>query len=188
MEFTTVKKLMVPRQEYVTLPDSSTLYEAVVALENHEKESGKQRLHTTIIVVNQSDQAVSRLSIFDFMRGIEPKYNEISSINLNHFGFSNDYLESIFKKSGLWAEPLEKLCAKAVHIKIKEIMLDLSPSETIHISDSLNKALHKMILNKHESLLVMDDRDKFAGMIRSIDLFKLIREQIRECNYEKSQE
>ncbi|MFO7726787.1 MAG: CBS domain-containing protein [Desulfonatronovibrio sp.] len=185
MDVMTVKDLMIPRQDYVILAESSTLYEAIVALDNLDDKVDR-KTHSTIIIEDRAGKTVSRLTIFDIMRGIEPKYQEISNLNLNHFGFSNDYLESLFKDSDLWGEPLEELCSKVPHVKIKDIMLDISPSETILIHDSLDKALHKMILNKHRSLMVMKDNGRFAGMIRSIDLFNLIRTQVKKCNPVKS--
>lgn len=180
MQQTTIKDLMIPRDNYLILEESSSLIQAMTALADRQKE-GCCPVHNTVFVRNEKDQIVSRLTIFDLMRAVEPKYKEVTGLNLNHFGFSNDYLESIIKTNDLWAKPLEELCAKVPRIKIRDIMLEIPKSEKISISEDLHRAMNRMILNHHHLLLVYDANDRFAGTLRSIDLFKLILNLVEQC-------
>ncbi len=178
MKKMSVRDLMVPRDEYVTLSDSSTLYEAVMELNRQQKEKAESA-HTTILIKNDSGKIVSHLNIFDVMRGIEPKYSEVSS--LSRFGISEDLVEQIFRDSEPWAYPLDELCSKAPRILIKDIMLEFSKAETIRVDDDLNKAIHKIVVNQLHSLMVFDENKEFAGILRSIDLFNLLRSQVEAC-------
>jgi Mg2+/Co2+ transporter CorC len=179
----TVRDLMVSRDEYITLSDSSTLYEAVMELNQQQKEKG-DLAHTTILIKNESGKIVSHLNIFDVMRGIEPKYREVSS--LSRFGISDDLVEQIFRDSEPWAYPLDELCSKAPQILIKDIMLEFSRAETIPVDDDLNRAIHKIVVNQLHSLMVVDENKEFAGILRSIDLFNLLRSQVEACKLDKS--
>lgn len=169
---------MVSKDEYVTLKDSSSLYEAVMELNRQQKENG-ELAHTTILIKNDSGKIVSHLNIFDVMRGIEPKYNEVSS--LSRFGISDDLVEQIFRESEPWAYPLDELCSKAPRILIKNIMLDFSKAEMIRVDDDLNRAMHRIVVNQLHSLMVFDENKEFSGILRSIDLFNLLRSQVEAC-------
>ncbi len=179
----TVQDLTTSKDEYITLSDSSTLYEAIMQLKKEQTEKG-ELAHTTILVQDPSGKVVSSLNIFDVMRGIEPKYNKVS--NLSKSGISDDLVEFIFKNSAPWANPLDELCAKTPQILVKDIMLSISKAETVTISDDLNKAMHKMIVNQLHSLMVFDDNQEFVGILRSIDLFNLLRSLVEECKLEQS--
>ncbi|MFW5731268.1 MAG: CBS domain-containing protein [Desulfonatronovibrionaceae bacterium] len=185
MKQTTIKDMMIPRDQYLILDESSSLIQAMIALAERHKE-GCGPVHNTVFVSNSRGEIVSRLTIFDLMRAVEPKYQEVTELNLNHFGFSNEYLESILKTNDLWAKPLEELCSKVPRIKIRDIMLKIPQSEKISISEDLHRAMNRMILNRHHLLLVYDRNNQFTGTLRSIDLFQLILNLVEQCQLKKS--
>jgi predicted transcriptional regulator len=65
-------------------------------------------------------------------------------------------------------------------------MPEISKAESIQVNDDLNRAMHKMIVNQLESLIVFDDEKNIVGLIRSIDLFNLLRSLVEECKLEQS--
>lgn len=179
----TVREFMVPKDEYITISDSASLFDAVMELNKHQKEKG-DKAHSTILVRDDSGKIISHLNIYDVMRGIEPKYNQVSG--LSRFGISGDLVEQIFRESAPWANPLEDLCSKAPQIIVRDIILKFSKAETIRIDDNLNSAIHKIVVNQLRSLMVFDENKEFAGIIRSFDLFNLIRSQIEVCKLDKT--
>jgi hypothetical protein len=179
----TVRDLMTSKDEYVILSDSSSLYEAIIKLKQEQAKKGGLA-HTTVLIQDQAGKIVSQLNIFDVMRGIEPKYKKVSG--LNRVGISNDLVESIFKDSAPWAMPLNELCSKAPKILVRDIMPEISKAESIQVNDDLNRAMHKMIVNQLDSLIVFDDEKNIVGLIRSIDLFNLLRSLVEECKLDQS--
>ena len=70
MEIITVEDLMVPIEEYVTIHDEATLYEAVKALEKVQEEQDRKRyhyLHRAILVLNKNGKVVGKISQLDVL-------------------------------------------------------------------------------------------------------------------------
>ncbi|MBT8763771.1 CBS domain-containing protein [Desulfohalobiaceae bacterium Ax17] len=180
MRRTFVQDIMIPKDEYVCVTKDTTLYEAILKLKQQHVKT-KEKTHTTIIVVDKLGKVLSQLTILDVLRGIEPKYREISDLDLSRFGYSTDFMESILKTHELWAHPLEELCKKVPQTLIKDIMRPLEKSETISATTTLDKAAHQMILNHCHALIVFNEQGQFIGLLRSIDLFNLVCSIIENC-------
>ncbi len=58
---------------------------------------------------------------------------------------------------------------------------DIDTNETVSTEDSLDLAVHKMVMNNYTLLLVEED-GSFVGVLRSIDLFFFICEQVEKCD------
>jgi len=57
MKITTVRDLMVPLEEYATVPEEATLFEAVVALEQAQESLDRNRykyLHRSVLVYDKN--------------------------------------------------------------------------------------------------------------------------------------
>lgn len=182
MKKITIKDLCTPKDEYIILSEASTLYEAIMQLNQQQKEMG-ELAHSTVLIKDQSGKIISHLNIFDVMRGIEPRYKQVE--NLSSAGISEDLVKQIYRDSQPWTNPLTDLCSNAPQIQIKDIMPGLSKTETISVNDELNMALHKIVVNQQHSLLVFDD-EEFTGVLRSIDIFNLIRSEVEKCKLDQS--
>ena len=177
-----VKSLMVPLNEYATVSEKATLYEAVIALEESKQRFDKNRhQHRAILVLDENNNIKGKISQLDVIRGLEPRYKEMGQIKgISHTGFSIDFFRSMIEKYNLWERPLDHICSKASEIKVKDVMYTPTESEYVDEDGSLNEAMHQLIMGRHQSLLVMRDR-KIVGILRLTDVFEEVYHRIKAC-------
>ncbi len=175
MEAITIKDLMVPLEEYATVPDSANLYEAVLALEDaQEKFDHLPYKHRAVLVYDEKDRIVGKLGQLDIIRALEPKYGDMGNIkSLSRFGLSGKFISSIMENNYLWEKPLTDICKKGANIKVKDFMH--SPVEGEYVSEdaTLEMACHQLVLGHHQSLLVTRE-DKIIAILRLTDVFNAI--------------
>lgn len=185
-----VRDLMVPLEEYATVSENASLYEAVIVLEKAQEDYLKVRKksiypHRAILVLNPQGQVIGKVSQVDAIKALEPKYQElISSRNMATMatsGFSSDFLRNMFQPYGLFAKPLAFLCKKAARVKVREIMYTPDQGEFVKDDDTLDIAVHQFIMGRHHSLLVTDEKDAIVGILRLVDVFTEIATAIKAC-------
>jgi predicted transcriptional regulator len=177
-----VKDLMVPLEEYATVSEDATLYEAVVALEEAQKGFDQTRdRHRAILVLDKQGKVVGKLSQHDVIRGLEPSYDRIGDFRgSSRMGFSPEFIRSLLKNYALWEKPLKEICRKAAEIKVKDIYYTPTKGEFVREEDTLNTAIHHLIVGHHQSLLVTRGHD-VVGILRLSDVFREVCQMIREC-------
>jgi CBS domain-containing protein len=177
-----VRDLMVPLEEYATVSEDATLYEAVVALEEAQMRFDKRKdPHRAILVLNKEGKVVGKLSEHDVIRGLEPKYDRIGDFKgSSRMGFSPEFIRSLLKNYGLWEKPLHEICRKASEVKVKDIYYTPTKGEFVKEDDTLNTAIHQLIVGHHQSLLVLRGQD-VVGILRLSDVFREVCRLIKEC-------
>lgn len=167
-----VKDLMISLQDYATVSQEATLYEAVVALEEAQQRMHEHCYpHRAVIVLDENGHTVGKLSQFDFIRALEPRYQEITdSRALDRFGLSAGFIRSMIDSQGLWQKPLDNLAQKAARIKVKDAMYTPAAGEFVGENASLDEGIHQLIMGHHQSLLVTRD-SKVVGILRLTDVF-----------------
>ncbi len=175
MDVMKIKDLMVPLEEYATVPNSATLYEAVLALEEaQEKFDHLPYKHRAVLVYDSKNQIVGKLGQLDIIRALEPKYGEMGNIkSLSRFGLSSKFISSIMKNNYLWEKPLTHICKKGADIKVKDFMHTPVEGEYVNEDASLEMACHQLVLGHHQSLLVIRG-DDIIGILRLTDVFNAI--------------
>ena len=100
MEQFSVKELMVPLSSYATVSEYANLREAVKALRKaREKFDPKRDRHRAILITNNDNKIVGKLSMLDVIRALEPKYLKFDNPqSVSRFGFSQDYLKYTLKE------------------------------------------------------------------------------------------
>jgi CBS domain-containing protein len=176
-----VKEVMVPLKDYATVSENATLYDAVLALEAAQAEFDQSRYrHRAILVFNDENKIVGKISQLDLLKALEPKYSKILDTQaLSRTGYSLDYIESL-SKSGLWSKPLDDICRKAAVQEVKSFMYTPKEGEFIREDAELNEAVHRLIVGQHHSLLVTKGND-IVGVLRLTDVFKLVCENVKAC-------
>jgi len=78
MKTIAIKDLMVPLDEYATVPEDATLSDAVQALERAQQafDHTKYR-HRAILVLDAANRPIGKISQIDALKALEPKYKEI---------------------------------------------------------------------------------------------------------------
>ena len=175
MEIITVEDLMVPIEEYVTVNEDATLYEAVKALEKAQEELDRKRyhyLHRAILVLDKNGKVLGKISQLDVLRALEPKYKGMGDMrHLSRTGFSVDFIKSMMEKYALCEIPFTEMCRKAANLKVKEFMYSPTEGEYVEADASLCEAIHILLMGQHQKLLVTRDGE-IVGVLRLTDVFK----------------
>ena len=179
-----VKDLMVPLDEYATVDEEATLYEAVIALEKAQEDLDRsfyKYLHRAILVLDEDKHVVGKISQLDVLAALEPKYREMGALEkLSRTGFSPQFMKSMLDQYALWDRPLIQVCKKGIDIKVKEMMHTPTEGEYIDEDAHLGEAIHQLVLGHHQSLLVTSNK-KIVGILRLTDVFMRIFEEMRAC-------
>ena len=179
-----VKDLMVPIEEYATVSQDANLFEAVIALENSQMAfDPSKHKHRAILVLDEANNVVGKLDMFDILMALEPKYGQLEATGvLSSSGYSPDLIKSMLKDNFLWSEPLQFICSRATEMNVSDFME--APAEGVYIEENatLDEAMHQLLVGRYQSLLVTRD-DKVVGILRLSDVFTKICEKIKTCEH-----
>ena len=178
-----VKDLMVPLSEYATVPEGSSLFEAVQALEKAQEEFDHTKYkHRGVLILDSKKRVIGKLGHIDVLRALEPEQEEADGIkNLGQFGFSDKFVSSLRMQQRLKAAPLADLCKKALELKVEDIMHTHAEGELIDREASLDLAIHQLVFGNHLSLLVTREKD-VIGILRLADVFAAVYHSMKECS------
>ncbi|MDX2440864.1 MAG: CBS domain-containing protein [Desulfobacterales bacterium] len=181
-----VKDMMVPLSDYATVSEDSTLYDAIIALEEAQKKFDQSRYrHRAVLIFDKNRQITGKVSQLDVLRALEPKYDEMGhKRGISHYGFSKKFLVSLREQFSLFDKPMDEICQKGASLKVKNIMHTLTEGEYVNENDSLDVAIHRLVMGRHLSLLVTKDNNinNITGILRKTDVFMEICEAIKSCN------
>ncbi len=183
-----VKDRMVPLQDYATVNQDADLQQAVVALAEAQEKWGKGGYpHRAILVLDASGRVIGKLSQWDVIRALEPKYDQLFDFErLSRFGFNPSYIKGIVKEHNLWEHPLDDICRVAARTKVVDIMYTPQSAEYVEEGTSLVEAIHQIIMGNHQSLLVTNQAGGIVGILRMSDVFEEICERISVCKLPES--
>ena len=173
---------MVPLSEYATVPEGSTLFDAVLALEKAQEEFDHTKYkHRGVLILDKGKRVIGKLGQLDVLRALEPKDEAPDDINeLGQFGFSSKFVRNLLKHRRLQATPLKDLCSKASKLKVEDFMQAPSEGEIIDQEATLEIAVLQLVMGRHLSLLVTKDK-KIVGVLRLTDTFAAIFHTMKEC-------
>ena len=183
MRTISVKEMMVPLAEYATVSEDATLYEVVQALEQAQEQFDQSKYrHRAVLVYDKDKKIVGKLSQFDILGALEPKYGEISEskYSTRWGGFTRSFMKSMLAHYELWDKPLNDICRKAFDVKVRNIMYAPTEGEYVDEGASIGEALHQLLMGHHQSLLVTRDKE-IVGILRLTDVFKEVCEAIKTC-------
>ncbi|MBW2367845.1 MAG: CBS domain-containing protein, partial [Deltaproteobacteria bacterium] len=182
MKKTYVKDIMVPLSDYATVSKNANLLEAILALENETKTYGeKPYRHQSVLVVDEKGDVIGKVSQMDIMAALEPNYKKIGTdIDLSHYGFSLAFIKAMQDQYDLWEKPLAELCNNVDTINVTKIMYTPADNQKVKKSDTLDTAMHQILMGRHHSLLVTK-RNKIVGILRSTDVFNCLFDKIGAC-------
>jgi CBS domain-containing protein len=178
-----VNEIMVPIEDYATVCETATMFDAVVALEKAQAEFDQSRYrHRAVLVCDEQNNILGKVSQMDLLKALEPKIHKLMDAGaLARTGYALDYYESI-TRHGLWSKPLDDLCRKAAALQVKDFMYAPVEGEFIKEDADLDEAVHRLVVGQHHSLLVTRGRDeRIVGVLRLTDVFKLVTERVKAC-------
>ena len=177
-----VKNLMVPLEEYATVPQEATLYEAVLALEKAQMAlDPSQHKHRAILVLDKSGKVLSKITMKNILVALEPNYGKLEGMEvLSRSGYSPDLIKSMLEDHAFWREPLQFVCERATELKVSDFIESPSEGEYVDENATLGQAIHQLIVYPHQSLLVTSGND-VVGILRLSDVFTKICDIIKSC-------
>lgn len=178
-----VRDLMIPQEEYATVSQEATLLEAVIALEEARKNpwQGRDRQRDVIVLDNEYN-VVGKVSQFDILRALEPKYSKISQLlERSGDGLNPEFMRTMIADFDLLRMPLQDLCRNAVDLKVIDIMHTPADSEYVGEDDTIDHAIHQLAIGRHQSLLVTEPNGKIIGVLKLADVFQSICDKIKTC-------
>ena len=177
-----VKELMVPLNDYATVPREATLREAVRALEKAQLVlEPMQYHHRAILVLDKNGNVLGKLTMKDILIALEPNYGKLEGMEvLSRSGHSAELINSMLGKSAFWIEPLKFVCERAVQLKVKDVVKPPEESEHVDENAPLGEAIHQLIVYPYYSLLVTREK-KIVGILRLSDVFATICDKINTC-------
>lgn len=184
MKTISVSELMVPLEEYATVPLNANLHEAVLALEKAQAgfDPAKHK-HHSILVLDEHRNIVGKLVMHDILMALEPKYGALEAQGtLSRAGYSPDLIKSLFKDHFLWNEPLQFICSRVPNLKVRDFMEPPTDAAYIQESATLGEAIHQLVVCRYQSLLVKR-KDQVVGILRLSDVFTIICDKIKTCEF-----
>ena len=178
-----IKDIIVPINEYATVSQGATLHDAIQALAKTQAEFDQSRdKHRAILVLDNDDKVVGKLSQIDVIRGLEPGYKKVEqSLDMKHWALRKEDVSNILKDLHLWQTPLKDIFKKSDTIQVSDVMHTPEDGEYVSQDASLDEAMHQLVIGQHQSLLVVDANDyKVIGILRLTDVFSTIAKVISQ--------
>ena len=192
MDSITVKDLMVPLEGYTTIAKNASLGEAIAVLRDSRwqtiKETPGRPRDRAVLVLNDEGKVVGKLSLFEMLKGLEPRYEKVKGIRAtarasSRIGTASHAIDHMIEEYSLWQKPLKNLVEKAANVKVKHLMRDLTKADCIEEKESLNKAIHQIIVGHHQSLIVTRNGE-ITGILRLSDVVVEVGRMIAKAQRE----
>lgn len=182
METYVVKDLMVPLNEYVTVDENATLYEAVMALEKVQLAyNNSPYQHRAILIMDKEQKVIGKISQLDVLRALEPKYAEMQGISgLSRHGIGKAFIKSLMVQYRLFESPMKDICKNAGTKNVRDFMYAPTEGEYVSEDSTLDEAIHLLVVGQHQSLLVTRE-EEIVGILRLVDVFTAVFQTMKEC-------
>jgi len=184
-----VKNLMVPVEQCATINQEMTVREAIQILKKAQKKQrakGGAYQYRALLVINEDNQVVGKMSYLDIVKNMEPKYRtQKSSEAIAHIfaaDFSPVLLKSMMERYSYWDESFERRCQEVLSVKVKDCMHTPGDNEYLQQGDSLELAIHQLVMGHHPSLLVTEG-DCIVGILTLTDVFEGICRLALDSNH-----
>lgn len=177
----TIKELMIPVAEYVTVRTGDTLAQYFQALEADNAAKGGAHSHRDALVMDAQGQVAGKVTMHDVFLALEPGYKSILDSLSETSVLTPAYLAGIYKDFDLWAKPLPNLCQRAAQLTVGEIMHVPEQAEFVDEDATVDVGLHRYVMGVHQPLLVRGAGGRVTGVLRFGDVFKRIKDLTLAC-------
>ena len=173
--------VMLPLEEYALVSEEDTLYDAFITLEEaQEKRPEGRQKHRAVLVRGQNNEIIGKLGHLGFLKALEPGYKDLGQLDIvSKAGLTKEFITSMMKNFELLQDDLDEIRKRTKTIKIKEVMRPMT--EQVDVNDTINEAIHKIIMWQVLSCLVTKG-GKVVGILRISDLFDEVSKNILKKN------
>ncbi len=179
-----VKDLMVPISEYATVSIGTTLFEAVLALEEAQLNFDRSKYHhRAILVMDENNQVVGKLSQLNVLQALggETDSQQVDKVSrLGDFGFSPQFVSSMEARQRFAGRSFKDICAAPANLKVENFMKATSAGEYVDENTPLETVIPQFISGHHLSLLVTRKDGEIIGILRLSDVFAAVFHMMEE--------
>ena len=184
-----VKDLMTKISDYPTVSTHASLGEALMAMEAAEKRfEEKGDKPRAVLILDEEDRVVGKLTGWDVLRALEPKYKSIGDEGtVRDYGLNATFLKSMVNIYGLLQGPLDRTCSQVANVQVSEIMTCLDEralgqheKQVLDEDANLNEAIHLFVMGDYLSLYVRRDKE-IVGVLRLVDVCNVVCDAIKKC-------
>ncbi|TKJ41704.1 hypothetical protein CEE37_03820 [candidate division LCP-89 bacterium B3_LCP] len=173
MKLKKIRDLMLPLDRYAVVPEESTMLDALYTLEEAQKKLPEDvQPVRSVLVVDDKKRIIGKLGHLAFLRGLEPKYDQMGDLGtLSRAGWTSNFISSMMTDMHLWGDTFGDYVNNAKKTQVKTVMHPVE--ENIDIDAPLSEAVHKIVMYQTLSIIVKEG-DEVVGILRLADLFNEI--------------
>lgn len=164
-----VKDLMIDVFEFPHIPYWFTIRQAIGIIKKSLLANEKYHHPMAILVFDEKYNLVGTLSLKDILKGLEPKFLKPSTKAQVH-------AEDESGLSVLWDTLFNKESKEAAERPVSEVMI--TAKFFVQPGDPITKAAYLMVHNDLVLLPVLEDKKKFVGLVRMIEIFNELSDAI----------
>jgi CBS domain-containing protein len=184
----------MPIGAYPAVSEKATIRDALIALEKAEehfvKKGDKPR---AVLVLDDEDRIIGKMTTWDFLRALEPKYKSIGDEeSVPQYGLDPTFLKSMVENYGLLEDAFHDICTRVAKIVVGDVMTpaqerDLVREERQIVEGDygLNQAIHLFVMGNYQILFVREE-GRIVGILRLVDVFNKVSTAIKNCPVEAS--
>jgi CBS domain-containing protein len=175
----TVRDIMLPLDEYVVVEADSTIFDALVALDDAQNMVSEGRApHRAVLVRGPDGSILGKVGHQAFLAGLEPQYCDIGEVSaLARAGLSKEFLKTIMQRMPLWKQGFDHYVRVSMNRRVFDIMHPVA-DESADIDENIRETIHKLISYNALSLVVTE-HGKPVGIVRLADIFPVVTKLIR---------
>lgn len=178
MKEISIKELMIPIGNYVTVKKEDRLVDVLAAIENKRQSEGGHA-HRDAIVVDEEGRFVGKVTMIDIFRALEPNYRKVRKAQQEQT-LTDSFVRKAVQELNLWLEPVEDVCGRGGGVTVGDAMHVPEKSEYVQEDDTMEKALSLYVMGVHQPLIAKAG-DTVTGVVRFGDIFEVVRERLLNC-------
>ncbi|MCF8129143.1 MAG: hypothetical protein K9N10_11560 [Deltaproteobacteria bacterium] len=179
-----VKDLMAPIEEYDRVKIDAQLCDAMIILKRNYEDlkAGKQgNYHKTLLVVNDKDDIVGKLSMYDLIRGLVPEPSKKPAFSRAYSAMRSGRARDVSTEVGDVQEHFKwmhssfaDLIKQEAHKNVKDIMSPIEKS-SLKAEDKVTEGIYTLFKDKVRQQFVQSD-GKIVGVVNLNVIFSELLE------------
>lgn len=159
-----IRDIVIPLDRYPQLNEKQTLQEAIQAFKTFRAEQQDHPCYAGLLVVNDQNQLVGKLSLIDIMHGLAPRLVDASNVE-KFEGKDAEYPNLAF----LYEDSTVAECGKNQQKSVKSLLqaIDFSLPADTHILKALVMMTHRNDFN-----VPVTEDGTIIGILRLEEIFK----------------
>jgi len=186
-----LKDLMVPVEDYASIPVGASILEGILALKKAQQrefeDDPERHRDRAVLVLDPQGEVIGKLSMWSIIGCLELSFNRVkggaaTSKAASRVGSAQAFINEIAESSHLWRSRLRTIADETAHLKVQDLLHAPRKKELIDEGSSLEKAMHQLVAGHFMSLLVTRD-DRIVGILRLVDVFEAVCRMIRREDF-----